>query len=177
MSNRLVQLFKVSAAGALLVAATGCAAPGDNSPLFEVLVDNNHCPFESEQLRLISNSKELKKLVQQFNAENQWSGRPIMIGQSAPTEKILNTAILSQLNSIDFTSQSVVLVARGSQPNPGYSLSQTSSQARIEDGQLYLPVRYDSPDPGRMYPQVVVSPCLLGLLHTAQPVDDLLVKP
>lgn len=61
----------------------------------------------------------------------------------------------------DFTRRAAVLLEMGVQPSPGYGLTLQAGRWNISDDTLVLHVNWLTPSPGRVYPQVIVHPCLL----------------
>ena len=53
----------------------------------------------------------------------------------------------------------LVAISRGTQPTPGYGFSLAG--ARREYGTAVVDVRWQTPEPGAMLPQVITHPCLV----------------
>jgi hypothetical protein len=65
------------------------------------------------------------------------------------------------IGSVAFDRRRVVRIDMGVQPTAGYGVSLASSQARVDNGILELPLRWRAPPPGAMLAQVLTSPCVL----------------
>lgn len=63
-------------------------------------------------------------------------------------------------SQIDWLKQKALRINMGQQPNMGYSLEYQGG-AKIIDGRLRIPVKWNTPQPGMMYAQMLVEPCLL----------------
>jgi len=63
------------------------------------------------------------------------------------------------LPNLDWSRQQILLVRMGTQANPGYAL-QYSEGATLQAKTLDIPLAWQQPDPQRMYPQMIVEPCL-----------------
>ena len=63
--------------------------------------------------------------------------------------------------ALDLTSHSLLVVYLGHRPNPGYQLRLLNRQAEQLGGLLRIEVERVLPLPDMIYPQVLVSPCML----------------
>lgn len=69
------------------------------------------------------------------------------------------------LPQIDFDTQMAVLLSMGMKPNAAYRFELMSYTGHVIDDVLVLPVRELGPEPGKMYAQMITSPCLLLTLE------------
>ena len=60
---------------------------------------------------------------------------------------------------VDYTRQSLIVVALGEKPTAGFYLKIESNEARIRNNKLYLPLRIIQPDKDSIQAQVITSPC------------------
>jgi len=82
---------------------------------------------------------------------------------SSPSEKTLQPMVISQTIDrlkLDWANYQLLRINMGQQPNMGYSLKYRGG-AKIDSNTLYIPVQWDTPQPGMMYGQMLVQPCLL----------------
>ncbi|CBL46012.1 Hypothetical protein HDN1F_24290 [gamma proteobacterium HdN1] len=61
----------------------------------------------------------------------------------------------------DFANNTYILVSLGDKSNPGYGLVLNAPKARYSHGKLELPVSVRTPEKGRVYPTLMVSPCMV----------------
>ena len=82
------------------------------------------------------------------SAKQQFTLQPMSISQAL------------EKSQIDWLKQKALRINMGQQPNMGYSLAYQGG-AEIIDGRLRIPVKWNTPQPGMMYAQMLVEPCLL----------------
>jgi hypothetical protein len=68
----------------------------------------------------------------------------------------------SQPENTDFASSVYVMASMGTQPNPGYRIRIV--QITQEDARVQVTVEQRNPDPGMMYPQVLVNPTAVAVV-------------
>ena len=82
---------------------------------------------------------------------------------SSPSEKALQSMAIYQTITrlkLDWSNYQILRIDMGQQPNMGYSLEYRGG-ATIDSNTLYVPVQWNTPQPGMMYGQMLVQPCLL----------------
>jgi len=62
---------------------------------------------------------------------------------------------------IDFTKYGVLVIRMGQKPNGGYKMELTADEAKIENREARIPVRWSEPEPDFMYTQAIVHPYLI----------------
>ena len=83
-------------------------------------------------------------------AWRSWHGRIVSPRMSLPSPPM-----------VDFSREGVLLVAMGTRPSAGYSLSLAGALATVRDGVLLVRVDWREPPPGYRQAQIVTSPCLV----------------
>ncbi|MDH5394133.1 MAG: protease complex subunit PrcB family protein [Gammaproteobacteria bacterium] len=79
-------------------------------------------------------------------------------GQAA--KQLLPIAQTISRHKPDWKRVQLLLINMGQQANMGYSLDYQAG-ANVEAQVLQVPIQWNIPQPGRMYAQMIVSPCLL----------------
>ena len=149
----------------LAILSSGCGSGSDKQtpePAVTVLYQDSQCPFFSEKRAVINQKDEFALLLDRAGGgKKSIPAMHINAGQPVNAADLFaaNTQVL--VEAFDFNSASMVLIARGAQPNPGYGMEVVGSIARVNSGVLQLPVKYLSPEPEKLYPQVTISPCVL----------------
>ena len=72
------------------------------------------------------------------------------------------------LPTVDFSRESILLIAMGQQTTGGYGLSLIGTMATVQDGVLIVPVEWREPPPGAILTQAMTSPCLLAKLPAGE---------
>ena len=154
---------------AALVNNSGCMSETSSSEAnhsegsaFRVVYEDVHCPFTEKRLQVLHSANEVNSL---FAAEPALKTR-IGASPAALPEKLGDA-----LASADFTRDTWILVAWGSQPNPGYRAVATGTQAHFADGTLQLPLSMQPPAAGTMHAQVIVTPCQLISVEIREPIE------
>jgi len=62
---------------------------------------------------------------------------------------------------VDYSKYGVLLIRMGEKPNGGYGLALMSDDAKIENREARIQVRYSEPEPDGMYTQALVYPHLV----------------
>jgi len=124
---------------------SACAAINDSStktfPITEIY-SASICNINEQGITEVKYKESLQKVLKKANSHRLDS-------------------TLEDLSSIDFDTSHVYLIAMGIKPNAGYSLKKTGTEARLENGALHLPFQVMLPSKGRMYAQMMTSPCTL----------------
>lgn len=141
--------------------SSGCAVPKSRSVPIEVLYNSNQCQTSTPQTTVINNREQLNQFRDTETTGESHAQQPAVITSAQNPTPTLTEVLSSSERSFDFSKSKLVFIARGRQPNPGYGIHVTGDHADVIGNELVLPVTLTSPDPGRMYPQVIVSPCLL----------------
>lgn len=156
----------------LFSALQGCASSNHQTPSLDILVDSNHCPFNNAFQQVFTNRENLLKQLQ--STGNNLAGAALITGTeptSPPVDSFFK-ALSSTLEHVDFSSQSVIVIARGHQSSPAFTISVTGDNATWVNNELLLPIRLESPQPGKMYPQVMVTPCIAVAVHTNKKIEQ-----
>ena len=118
--------------------AVACGASNGEKPVAEpeisVLAADRFCGHK-EGISLITSS-ELSGL------------QPMVVTQTVSNTKL------------DWSQFQILRINMGTQPNLGYSLSYAGG-ASLVGQRLIIPITWNRPEPGRMYAQMLVEPCLL----------------
>lgn len=150
---------------AALVNGSGCmseTAKPEGGTAFRVIYEDAHCPFTGKQLQALHSAAEVTSLFATEPALKTHIG--------APTNAVPE-ALGDALANADFSRETWILVAWGTQPNPGYRPVTTGTQVRFADGTLQLPLRMQAPDADAMQAQMIVTPCQLLSVALKEPVE------
>jgi hypothetical protein len=159
----------LTAAFALAVlASTSSCAPKPTKPggtVFTVTYEDMHCPFNEGRQQTLHSRQQVESL---FGTE---AGLKTSIG--AAPKAALPDKLRAALANAHFDKETWILVAWGTQPNPGYRPVVTNEQAHYVDGTLQLPVTLKPPAAGKMYSQVIVTPCQLLSVQLHEPIRQI----
>jgi len=148
-------LFAVSFAATTLVA---CMHQGTAEIPTKVVYENSQCPFSTQSTQLIHSTEELTAAFDKGSAKKMFGA------------KTLPADLESAAKVADFENSTWVLVAWGSQPNPGYKPKLHAEKSQLKEGTLTLPLIMEEPLAGEMQAQVLVSPCQVLEIQSKEPV-------
>lgn len=145
----------------IIAVITGCASRQAEQVKLDVLFASNQCQYPDAATTLISNAEELTAFTTHIRqAQGTVPGPQIIHSENSSTTSLLQT-LSAQQNSIYFDREKLLFIARGNQPNPGYGMELQAETAKLSDGELQIPISILKPEPGQMYAQLIISPCLL----------------
>jgi len=124
------------------------------------IYSSNQCAIAERKMSPVTSIKELAEIIQakprQFNEKPQ------------------------ALPEVDFTNQSLIVLALGHKPSAGYSINLNRKTAVLQGNKLHLSVSFKAPDANSIQAQVITSPCkVLSLpkVEYSEIVLDSAVKP
>ncbi len=126
----------------MLLSTLGLSACKATQYPVEILFNANQCPQVTQGIYAIRSEAQRAQLSLQLSA--------VAVAQPIP----------DLAHPLD-PEQTLIMVALGPRPNPGHGLSAQGIHAMLEAGVLTLPLAETQPLPGRMYAQVIVTPCAL----------------
>ena len=133
--------MKVFTASALLLALTGCAAPGNTapqqSPQVRQITQSPHCGLTGPGVAYVDSSESLEAFLG-------------VRGQN------MSTGVIQQ---VDLAQEQLIFVTLGQKPTAGYSLG--LADVSQEQGTLKLKMDLKAPAPDMMVAQVITSPCVV----------------
>lgn len=128
--------FKALCAVGIALLLSACK---DEVLALQVIYQSSQCAVSQQQIKSITSQTQLAKII---------GGKPRNFNQKP-----------EPVPSVDFNSQSLVLIAMGQKPSSGYSIQLAGPAAMLKDGQLILPVKFQQPEAGSVQAQVITSPC------------------
>ena len=158
----MTSVFKVTAAGIVrfclaivlcLIPVAACsrsARPGVDASLATVAL-----VLLPGVQRGIGESKSMEAIW--ISDERQWNN----LVKSIPADRLEIPPPPAAVPDVDFTKYGVLLIRMGEKPNGGYRLALTADEARIENREALIQVRWSEPEPGFMYTQAIVYPQLV----------------
>ncbi len=128
----------------VFTAVTLSACASGQLPVTRVY-QSSQCAVADKTLRLLNSPEEVAEVL-------------------APQFPDLGPNTSESIPDINFSDEQPVLIAWGRQGNAGYRIELDKNEARIENGTVLLPVRFEQPDPDKMQAQVMTSACLIVTL-------------
>ena len=105
-----------------------------------------HSIFSSANCRII------KPVINRINNQSELSQLLNLALSGFQPEPAINI-------EVDYTKQSLIVVALGQKPTTGFYLQIESKEAIIRNQKLYLPIRIIQPGKDSVQAQVITSPC------------------
>lgn len=127
-------------ANAILLSCLGFMASCSSQQLtVRSIYSSNHCAPVEYRVEAVSSQQQLDAVI--TRKPKTFLNRPEALPQ------------------VDFTRQSIILVALGEKSTLGYALSMHGQQAVLKGGQLRLPVSIIEPAKNDLQGQVIIRPC------------------
>jgi hypothetical protein len=124
-----------------LAALVACAAKNDPLVSLRTLHQSPYCGSEAAGLRWLT-ANELTEIL-----------------RNGPSGVHLGAAPAPNLTATD--DDKLLLLSLGQKNSGGYGLGLTSSQVRVQDQAIQLPVEIQEPEPGSMQTMQLTQPCLV----------------
>lgn len=156
------------------VALSGCAAEQAPSASAVQVFEAGHVVGQQRlPVTLVWQSQHCaseQPVTRPLRNDNEW----LQIARPALSTRLGETA--KALPVVDFQKYTYVLIALGTQPNPGHRLEMRNQTAEFNAGILTLPITFKTPETDKMYPQMLVAPCLVVSTPKVDPINEIRLR-
>lgn len=134
-----MSLTRLSLLASVLISVPLLFACSNQSIQLRSVYSSNLCNIDQAVIKAVNSQQELESII--VPTLKNFSDKP------------------EQLPQLDFSIESVILVAVGEQSTSGYAVVLNGDQALLKNDRLLLPVSITKPAPGNAQAQVITRPC------------------